>query len=269
MPSAALDDTAALSRNAIHERRTIQPERDLSREYFQREFSGQADEWKQPQRERVLDFILSHHRPRQPMRFFGFPAAMWTFEKMIQDRRPDAKFIGVERSWQVLEYGVRHMPGERTEFEKVEIKTGAIDTFKSSQSRIAHFHAEHFWEMSRFFIGSRAARRQFVQTFFGWTAAWIDPFTSITGRFRESLHRVPARFVENYGNFPLVVSFSIGREYEFESNGSDPFMNRVELVRSELSKNQFRDFVVVDAFTSGREGGVQMGTVCGVVVPRK
>lgn len=252
----------------LHRLRTPAVESTLSDDYFDREFNRGNDEFKQPQRERVLEFLYRNHpRRARSVKFFGFPGAEWRFEKMLHDKFTiPSRFIGIERSWQVLEYGIRHMPGRQRIYTEWPMKHGKIRGFASESALIVNFRAEQFWGLTRTW---KANKDEFARLFKRWTCAWIDCWYPVRDEFRESLRRIGGSFSMDFGECPIAVSFPIGRDECPAGEGEETLESRVRVIDEEMNKSHFRTFYPVDSFQYKRPGrAMAFGTVLGLMRQR-
>jgi hypothetical protein len=244
----------------------------LEDDYFQMEFTGENDATKQPQRERVLNFILKHHPDTETLRYFGFPAAWWKFEDMLLDKwKRDIRLIGIERDPQVIDYGIRFMPGRNKQFYRWNVNNGAIDGYVSTTAYWIHFRAEQFFGTQWAFRSQNGTRNKhyrktWARRFKNWTCAWIDPFSILRGTWLESLPRIGMHFDPRFESLPLAFSFPIGRDECPAGEGEETLDSRVRCVTNALSESKFRTFEPLESFEHRRAVGcMTVGTVMGLM----
>lgn len=217
-------------------------------------------EHKQAQREAVLAHLLKYSSPLFRFQLLAFPGPEWTFEKMVLAERPDAYLRCLEREWGILEYGVRHMPGERKRREVYQFPVGAMHGFSSVTAKIVHID---FLDMSRGSARklSTVDQRTYYSQWKRNSAVWLDGQSPVGGLLTGSLSRVGHFCEKNVAVVPFAYTFLIGRDE------AGTFEQRVNALCGVLNGSRFRTFEPTDAFQYHGEAS-SMGTLLGTLTIR-
>jgi len=233
---------------------------------------------KEAERERVLEYILSHGYER--IRFLSMPGADWAFEHMLLDALPASQLVGLERSFSVYARARRAMPcGGKAK--------GAPPNLRHLQDRVLQYGAGNVVysrvraNVSASGLGPRSVRsnrlllmasdvyasmmatdygatmdqrKEFFEKFYRRDAAWLDFTSTLCPTVEETLRHLPLCMHPNDGGNPVVVTLRNGRD---GCRGADARVDRITQIQPAFS--------VRDYWTYAGKNGSSMLTVCGVL----
>lgn len=222
---------------------------------------------KEEHRLRVVAYLIKHHTPRIPMRYFGLPGERCVTERLLSDKWAWSKFIGIERNWGTMERSMPWMPGKNPYFFEEEMRTGIIRGIRSSQARTVNFGCSAFLNLGRTDKRDKRHRHKFAAIYKNWSCFWLDTCANVGGELHDCLLRVDQWCGRDFLVVPFALTFQIGREGNFtayldEIEGS-AIEKRVMLIEAILRHREYRRPVIDDAWTYRSDGGSQMGMVLG------
>ena len=249
--------------------------------------NGSIEKTKSEHRTRVLRFMLDNQPPHRCWRFLTNPGPCWTFEKQVEVelgpchaskspmKRRGVYFVGIERNWSVLEFGLRHMPGKKVRYEFDEESQQRI-AYISPRASVLYGDIEHlplrfsdseirpsFGMPSRFRTVIRP--RPHLHFCTGFTGVWHDTFAPI-GRtsFAAFLHRLPSMLWRDESfDIPLCFSFLVGRDVIPIGNSGSPLATRCDAIKHQLESDQGQ-FEIKDAWRYSGLNQAPFATVCGL-----
>lgn len=247
--------------------------------YFAGCRSGETEGTKAPERNRVLRFLLDYHSAVRP-RLFTNPGANWIFERQVERELGEyiAYFIGVERSWQILEWGLRWMPGRKKvhhTFESFKESTQIVMTPKASilwanieyiVRQIYYLKNDHLkvFKSRPYRHLTRSTTRGHLS---GITGSWIDIWSPL-GRPEIALflRNLPKLF--HAGIVPFAFTFQYGRDHVklADHRCEDKLDARAEAIKGELEYHG-GSFSVTDVWWYFGLNETRLATVCGTYMP--
>lgn len=255
----------------------------LANSFIERELAAENETVKQPQRERVADFLLAHHT-RTRLVFGGLPGVRWAFERMLDDRRnPDEnRFVAVERVYTLLEDSRPFMPGGRVRKHVETLRSGNLLGWRSDRSVILWSTLGTFMNIGRQekpqpYKSRQTGIRSWVNRYKKWTAAWLDFSSPLSPEVLTCLHRLEQHLDADAEVVPIAVTLLLARETPTitrdmnlaASSEATTLEKRVALVRLILSNRTYRYFELGPCWDYQSAGGVPMGVVTGRLIRRE
>lgn len=225
-----------------------------------------TDTTKQREREKVLRHLLDHRDKAVHARMLTNPGAHWQFEHMVDvELGGQVKFVGVERDWPILEFGIQYMPGtdkQRMRFGQTRDERLCVATDKAS---VWWSELESFPEFAAASISHRALKgrkgiRRHINSF------WIDLFGScFTLKFARCFAQFPALFDPHATRIPYAITFQHGRERpEIPGGAFGTVEQRAEAIAAQLSSANY-EAVPLSAWAYYGESDTRMATATGVI----
>ncbi len=248
----------------------------LEESFIQREFSGENEAVKAPQRDRVAAHILKFH-PKcssKRLRLFCLPGLRWGFEHLISGSRENVDFIGVERNFTLLEESRLHMPGlESGRVLHESLKTGYVFGRANSRARVLWSTCSAFMSLGDEDFESKQRRKAWWAEWGNWSAAWLDFSGPISREMVACLGRLEAHCDIFANRVPVAVTFLAAREalditQAINSSGTGPD-RRTSFLVNFLNGALHRRFELTDAWTYASAAGVPMGMLLGEFVLKK
>lgn len=245
----------------------------LNSEYFQREFKLENEDVKQPQRDRVQDLIVSHHRHAEYLKLASLPGAWWTFERQLWESRDcseHTRFIAFETNYSVLMHGMPFLPGSNGSRRRFGIRGRWHDGAHSTLAKI-------LWINAGDFINKRCFT---TKQWANWTAIWWD-FTSPLNEVTFQVFLKSGKFLKRgKPDVPVAITLQIGRDscpalttamkHCVPSYVKCPVKRRAAFLKAAYSANGTGDrkFMIVDSHQYLSAGGASMGLILGVLRKR-
>lgn len=231
-------------------------------------------ERKAKQRARVLDYLLTN-RPGPADKLLTMPGSSWAFEKDFLGHRPHAYFVGLERSWQIIQDALTHAPGctrHRAEFSFR--RGGRIEGYQGEGWRLLHTRAEGFLLAGRSITGWDN-RSDWVKGHKRFTGIWLDFSGPLTVDIYRALMNASAHIDMRLEAAPLAVTMMVGREGAFfrtlrgiacpDVRGATA---RGLVIEATINENRFREFAADEIFVHQGHKGSHFVTVMGMVRKR-
>lgn len=223
------------------------------------------DDGREGLRKQVADFLFFNARPRHDHVVFGLPGPSWQFEKMMNAQwGRGTRFIGLERSWPIVEAGLTSMPGDGRRRMSIDLFDSTIHGFRSDRAVVWCAEAEVFF-VGPTRRGSRVAIGDWRAATGKWTAAWLD-FSGPLGR--DSLivlPRVQCKTNMFVPEVPIALTFMRGRETPETTNAIELAGGRVEYATALLQSANHGEFVYSHHIDTGGNGEAAMTTMFGII----
>ncbi len=209
---------------------------------------AQREGTKRQQRELVVEHILKYHPPF-PLRFFGLPGEQWSTERMIEENCPKISwpctYVGVERSFGVIQKSVPWIPGKKSRYFRTEMRRGYIDGLRSTRARVVNFWLKDFLWLGRG-CSPRAKnkRKKWSREYRRWTCFWLDSVETVGGPLFKSLVKVPWQCDRAFRVIPFAISFFPQRDTNWSilqlSDSNDPIQRRLDVIKHVLFNGPLR-----------------------------
>lgn len=261
-------------KNTLHHHEKEQ----LDNTFIARELGAENEEVKQPQREKVADFLLANHADDLPMVCFSLPGVRWRFEHMLDARRrPELnRFVGVERNYTILEKGALWLPGntDAKPFDE-SLRAGSLSGWHNDRSSVFWMRCVDFMSLGRALKGSRSRRRRWADDYSRWTAAWLDFSAPLNKEVITCLQRLESHCDYVTDEVPFALTIMLGREDRATSEAMDiaaagrannTLERRVALVEAILSARDCRTFYRGPCWDYTSAGGAPMGVITGRLI---
>lgn len=183
----------------------------LETTYITRDLELQNEGVKQVQRDRVLEHLKKFH-PDPRMRLFSLPGAWWTFERQVEDNYPEAKFIAVEKNYELMRHGATFIPGLNLHRQSEELKDYTLEGYRTSKANILWCHASLFTTVKRKEKGGNKKQKRWLETYKKWTAVWWDFTSPINSETLECLLNTEIHLDESKDAIPVSITLFGARE---------------------------------------------------------
>lgn len=246
-------------------------EQELDSAYFSAARSRRLDKIKQPEREKVLRHILDN-RPASNLVLLSNPGVHWHFERMVEHEVGEhaASFVGIERNWSTLEFGLQYMPGRSKHHLRWRNGREVLAGVVTQKAAIFHCHIEDWPEKSGMLMDESCnlwhsgTHLEYLSINSLWIDIWqpcvrlefAKTLRGLTGMLKSD-ERVPYAITCQYGRDPLGRAVCGG---SVES--------RAEGIAAELSRNGW-SASTTDCWHYFGLNDTRMMTVCGVMTPEQ
>lgn len=231
---------------------------------------------KQEDRERVLDFILSHHQSTHRLKLLSLPGVDWTFEHMLLARKPMSQVVGLERSFSVYARSRRAIPtptrcpsesAMQLQDRVMSYGTGNIVYSRVAANRLKDHGLKRSIRSHRLLLieaatfasvlatdyrATKDEKKEFYERFGMRNAVWLDFTSSICSGVTETMRNLPLVLLSD----PVPVCITI-------RNGRDS--NAGVAARIALLEKAQPLFKTERHWTYVGGGNSSMLTVCGVI----
>lgn len=245
----------------------------------------QSDE-KQAEREKVLDFILSH-TDQFRIKLLSMPGASWAFENMLLRERPQSQLVAIERSVSTFHRSRGLIPGIRgsvnSDVHNLQDRHYKFGTATLMYSRVT-IHEQHEknhprwgncghkgWRSNRFVLisadaymtmlatdygASMVQKNDFHSRFYCRNAVWLDFTSQLCAPTEEAIRHMPMCLnALNLLPKPVVITVRNGRD---AYRGTKERIARIQEIQPGLQ--------ILKHWTYTGKNTSSMLTVCGVIV---
>lgn len=250
----------------------------LRNRYMQERLGPEDEDVKQPQRERILDFMLRNHG-KQNLRLLSLPGERWVYERMVDESwsKGRAEFMGLEWNWGVIERGTGWMPAKvnpkhtkwaasKHRYQEWEIPTGLIRGFWTPQATWLQMYAGSFLQLGRndLTFTNRHGKQGRLSHWKLNTCAWLDFSGNLSGKeIRNALLGLSNFLYMDAKVCPVAITVVAGREHDGVPDVGDPVEIRVAVMKTLLEQRGYRTFEVDDAWMYESSAGSHMLNVTG------
>lgn len=234
----------------------------ITNPYIERERNWHNEPTKQPQREKIIDFMLPFLKETKSARLLSMPSLHWSFESQFMTARPEATFVGIEHIWGVIELGAPYMPGKRPVHFDIGLRQGDFRGMRTDK-------AKWLWASAGTFLGGvgrsmfrgRDKKRNFAAEFKANNCAWLDFQSQLCSEVESSIEGIQSNIDIKTKIAPVVVSV-LGCRDDFQSKE-----DRVRRICELLSKRRHRSFGLCESW-SYSSGDSAMLSVAGILFPK-
>lgn len=225
------------------------------------------EDYKEPVRRRVLDFIIRNHLTKTSLRLLSLPGIRWEFERSALSHFGQyARIVGVERSVPIAEASLRFMPGSRRRTrDDFTLASGVrVEGYESSSSvllccELSELVASRPQQPMHRRTAADASMARMVRR---WSACWVDLTSQLCPDTIGILGNLIPRTDRALARIPVAVSVMVGREDNETTKAIEMCGGRAELIAAILDKGRGL-FEMQESFTYTGGGGVKMLVVMG------
>lgn len=170
------------------------------------------DAEKEDQREKVFGHLCQANR----VRLLSLPDEKWTFERLVDSRKIESRFIGIQWSWMHVERGCPWMPGESVPtYFADRNKCGQFAGYETNRARIVFGHASGFMGLTAtemFGRGCKGTRKAFSAQYRTSNAVWLDFTSQLCTEIEGACRRLHAFLDADVESVPVCISFMAARD---------------------------------------------------------
>jgi len=168
------------------------------------------------ERELIADFILSYFTKKRQVQLLSNPGQYWYFEHLINLRHKRCRFIGIEKSLEIMEKSRSSMVGiGQNQFFTNNRKFGEIyiTQYTTKQSSWFNCNLSTFCTMLTTDYGADMTTKQiWNERYFQNNAAWLDFTSPICDEVRITLENLHLVMAPSKKLRPVVVTLMYGRD---------------------------------------------------------
>ncbi len=181
--------------------------------YNQREYVGENEPVKQPQRDSVISHMLAHHRADTDMRLFSLPGLWWAFETQLQAQWPRRmRITAVERNDDVFNNSVHMMPGRARHEIHEYLPMFSVTGMASDTASLLRCTAGAYFAPSSWSWWSKQQRKQWSRQYGRHTALWLDLQCPICDELCIILRHLARCAHPKHPTIPVSITLMAARE---------------------------------------------------------
>lgn len=233
-----------------------------------------SNEHKEEQRNRVLRFVLDHHRA-PTMRYFGLPGLTWAVERdLMVECGTGSQFVGIECNWSILERSVPWMPGAKPKKFVHDLVIGEVHGYQTTNALAMFAHLDSFLSITGVEVSGprrdraetlrrhKIEKRQWRKRFCSATAIWLDLTSTVkAASTQRTLRKAFLLCHVTTLHVPIVVTLTYGRERGVRGG----LESREEMIASCFGSNRYRSYRPVCKWHYESNKGGRMATFCGIL----
>lgn len=264
--------TDSLPKGVFSTKRLPSYEREMESNYFAAARSRKLDEFKDGERQRVLRHVLDNFEVNERavdtrLRVLTLPGSHWHFERMIEHELGEYKalFLGVERTWSTLEFGLQYMPGRRKRHVRWSRGTRNLNAVLTSKGAVFNCQVEDWPHLSSVIPDEESGIHQIknLRILSTFNALWLDFFGPLMQpKIALLLRGLMGRIASTADVVPYAFTGMYGRDFRGLAGGS--VEARSEGIAAEFSSDKW-SATPTDCWKYIGLNGTPMVTVCGLL----